>query len=480
MKISLKIVLAVLPLIIVSIIFAEGIIWFSVTRDITQMAEESLDFKLYQLETYTENQWSLLVDNDYAENEDMLTAAKNAVEIYASTLTINKSECIFALDKTGNIVMKSSPVSASPEECAGILSLADKNDRILLNAAFGDKERVFKSVYFIPFRWQIFVSDERKSFFNTVDSITHQAIITVSITAVLAIVLLVALAKFLTRPLTLITKTMRSITTSADLSVRAEVIYNDEIGSLAQTFNFMLDELEKSYKQTKKYAFESTLAQKKEIRIREIFQKYVPQNVIEQFFASPESMLCGETRELVILFSDIRSFTTISESMPPEDVVNCLNRYFSGQVDTVIQYNGIVDKYIGDALMAFWGAPVKTENDALSAVLSALEMLDILVEFNKEQRQLGFPEFKIGIGINLGNVTVGNIGNDRKMNYTIIGDAVNLASRVEDLTKEHNEQLLITEYVYEKVKDSVGTRFIGTTNIRGRTEPVGIYAVHKK
>ncbi|MDR2468613.1 MAG: adenylate/guanylate cyclase domain-containing protein [Spirochaetaceae bacterium] len=480
MKIRLKIILVVLPLIIASLIFAEGIIWFGVTRDITLMAEESLDFKLYQLETYAENQWSLLIENGYAENENMIGAAKSAVEIYASTLAVKQSERIFALDNTGSLVMKNGTINITPEEYAALIELVKTRPDGILNAPLGGKERVLKTSYFIPFRWQIFVSDERESFFSAVDRITAQSLVTLLVASILAIVLLVMLARFLTSPLARIVKTMQRIISSSNLSSRAEVVYNDEIGSLAQNFNFMLDELEKSYKQTKKYAFESTLAQKKEMRIREIFQKYVPHDVIEQFFASPESMLRGETRELVILFSDIRGFTTISETMRPEDVVSCLNRYFSGQVDTVFRYNGIVDKYIGDALMAFWGAPLKTENDALSAVFSALDMLDILAEFNVEQRQLGKPEFSIGIGINMGNVTVGNIGNDRKMNYTIIGDAVNLASRVEELTKEYQQQLLITEYVYQKVKDNVITQLIGNVVVRGRSEPVNVYTVRRK
>ncbi|GMO53256.1 MAG: hypothetical protein Pg6C_19600 [Treponemataceae bacterium] len=481
MSIRIKIIFVVLPLIIASLVLAEGITWFNVTRGINRMAEETLDFKLYELENYAQNQWSMLIENGYAGRENMVSAAESAVEGYAATLAISQTELIFALDKSGGITMKTKDLGASPEEIKALLLLTDADDGKMFNAVFGGRERVFKTEFFVPFRWHIFVSDERAAFFSAADHITALALLTLAAASVAAVILLVIFSRFLTQPLNRIVHTIKDIIDSGDLSAeRAEVIYDDEIGALSRSFNYMLDELEKSYNLTKKYAFEATLSQKKEIRIREIFQKYVPHNVIEQFFAAPETMLRGENRELAILFSDIRGFTGISERMDPQKIVSCLNRYFSGQVDAVIRHNGIVDKYIGDALMAFWGAPVRTENDSLSAVLAALEMLDDLVEFNRDQERIGLPTFRIGIGINLGMATVGNIGNDRKMNYTIIGDAVNLASRVENLTKKYNEQLLITEFVYQNVKDNVNARLIDSATVSGREDMVKIYTVSRK
>ncbi len=132
-----------------------------------------------------------------------------------------------------------------------------------------------------------------------------------------------------------------------------------------------------------------------------------------------------------MLFSDIRGFTTISEGMSPDDLVSSLNRYFSGQVDIIMNRSGIVDKYIGDAIMAFFGAPVTHDDDALQAILAGIEMSEAVEDFNRQQKELGKPEFHIGVGINYGIVTVGNIGTDKKMDYTVIGDMVNLASRLE-------------------------------------------------
>jgi class 3 adenylate cyclase len=282
---------------------------------------------------------------------------------------------------------------------------------------------------------------------------------------------------------------MNGITSNGDLSSRVEVEYNDETGKLASTFNLMISELEKAYAQIKRYAFEAVLAGKKEQRIRQIFQKYVPKDLIDKFFASPESMLVGENRTLAILFSDIRSFTTISENMAPDDLVNSLNRYFSGQVDIIMNRNGIVDKYIGDAIMAFWGAPVKHDDDALQAVLSGLDMIEAVKGFNENQKKIGKPEFHIGIGINYGTVTVGNIGSERKMDYTVIGDMVNLASRMEGLTKTYHSEILISETLHDALTKSEKSveaaaaqlffRLLDTVAVKGKTKGVKIYTAKK-
>jgi class 3 adenylate cyclase/HAMP domain-containing protein len=310
--------------------------------------------------------------------------------------------------------------------------------------------------------------------------------------SVLAVLTLISFARYLINPLERVIEAMNAITSSGNLSSRVEVEYEDETGRLAYTFNLMISELEKAYTQIKRFAFESVLAGKKEQRIRHIFQKYVPKDLIDKFFASPESMLVGENRVLAILFSDIRSFTTISENMAPDDLVNSLNRYFSGQVDIIMNRNGIVDKYIGDAIMAFWGAPIKHDDDALQSVLSGLEMIETVKGFNENQKKNGKPEFNIGIGINYGTVTVGNIGSERKMDYTVIGDMVNLASRMEGLTKTYNSDILISETLFEALNSpekndisngaaehSLSFRLLDTVAVKGKTRGVKIYTVKK-
>jgi class 3 adenylate cyclase len=241
----------------------------------------------------------------------------------------------------------------------------------------------------------------------------------------------------------------------------------------------MTDQLDEAYNQLKKYALHAVIAHKKEMRIRNIFQKYVPTDVIDTFFANPESMLVGENRVLSILFSDVRSFTTISEGLAPDDLVNSLNKYFEMMVDVILSHNGIVDKYIGDAIMAFFGAPVKHDDDPLQSVKTALDMMDKLKEFNRWEKKQGRSEFKIGIGINYGVVTVGNIGSEKKMDYTVIGDMVNLASRLEGLTKKYKESIIISGTLYHKIKGEFPCRMIDKVIVKGKSKGVDIYSVYR-
>jgi class 3 adenylate cyclase len=276
-----------------------------------------------------------------------------------------------------------------------------------------------------------------------------------------------------------VVEAMRRIIGTSDLSSRVAVEFKDETGELAHTFNVMTGELDKAYQQIKRYAYQAVLASKRETKIRHIFQKYVPQELIDRFFKHPEAMLIGDNRELAVLFSDIRSFTTISEGMRPDELVNSLNRYFSDQVDIVMNRGGIVDKYIGDAIMAFFGAPVQHQDDALQSVLAGIEMTEAVKTFNEGQRSMGKPEFKIGVGINYGTVTVGNIGTERKMEYTVIGDMVNLASRLEGLTKVYRQELLIAESLHSKICDSLDCRWLDTVAVKGKTKGVRIYTACK-
>jgi class 3 adenylate cyclase len=161
--------------------------------------------------------------------------------------------------------------------------------------------------------------------------------------------------------------------------------------------------------------------------------------------------------------------------MEPDDLVNSLNRYFGLMVDTLMERGGVVDKYIGDAIMAIFGAPTKHADDALRSVLAGLEMTESLEVFNVGQRERGKPEFRIGVGINYGVVTVGNIGCDKKMNYTVIGDAVNLASRLEGATKMYHQPLLMSQAVRDRVADQIRCRQVDKIAVKGKSEGISVY-----
>lgn len=183
----------------------------------------------------------------------------------------------------------------------------------------------------------------------------------------------------------------------------------------------------------------------------------------------------GHKQELTILFSDIRGFTTLSETIKPEQVVEMLNFYLARMTDVVFNNQGTLDKFIGDAVMAFWGAPVDDSKHALNAVISALSMKFKLKEINKHFLSKYNMEFKIGIGVNTGNVIVGNIGSNKRLDYTVIGDNVNLASRLEGLTKNYGIEILIGEATFSSIKDSIFCRPIDWVLVKGKKEATSIY-----
>lgn len=212
----------------------------------------------------------------------------------------------------------------------------------------------------------------------------------------------------------------------------------------------------------------------REKRMKNTMYRYMTPNVAEQVMALGEdAMMVGERKEVTILFSDIRGYTTITENMEAAEVVKLLNQYFETMVEAVFNYEGTLDKFIGDALMAVFGAPLPLENHALMAVLSALDMRRRLKEFNKSR--LGYPELKIGIGISSGDVVSGNIGSQKRMDYTVIGDGVNLSSRLEQITKQYGCDIVLSEFTYELCQERIWVRELDKVRVKGKQQGVSIY-----
>jgi adenylate cyclase len=474
-SIRVKIVLVVLPLLVVTLVLAGSASYFMASTGITRIAKDFLGFKASELEKYAAGQWLLLVQNDLTEQPEMVEATQAAVSGFAEGMVRSGTELMFAVLPSGEMVFATQVVDVSPDEGRALKELFNGERLELRTIDVAGVQRVARGFYFEPYDWYVFVTETRDAFYSDVDRITTQTIYIVVGASLVSVLLLLIFANRLIRPLTKVADTMRKIITSNDLSARVPVEFKDETGTLAHTFNLMVGELDKAYSQVKNYALRAVIAQKKEAKIRQIFQKYVPQELIDQFFENPEAMLVGDNRVLSILFSDIRSFSTISEGIMPDQLVQSLNAYFSVMVDIIMNRRGIVDKYIGDAIMAFFGAPIKREDDALQSVLAGIEMTKAVEEFNKSQEAAGLPPFYTGVGINYGVVTVGNIGTDRKMDYTVIGDMVNLASRLEGLTKYYRQPLIISESLQAKVKDQVACRLLDTVAVKGKKTGTRIY-----
>lgn len=210
--------------------------------------------------------------------------------------------------------------------------------------------------------------------------------------------------------------------------------------------------------------------------VKDTFGKYMTKQVADEILKNPGMIAPGgKKQEVTILFSDIRGFTTFAEGRPPDEVLSHLNEYMSAMVDVIIKYQGTVDKFIGDAIMAVYGSPLIREGDTLRAVKTALEMQQRLNELNESWARVGKPPFNIGIGINTGEVIVGNIGGIRRMEYTVIGDNVNTASRIEGLTKNYGCPIIISRSTYEKVKDNVIANKLESAAVKGKSQSVELF-----
>jgi len=266
-------------------------------------------------------------------------------------------------------------------------------------------------------------------------------------------------ARNLSRPLRALAEHTRVIG-RGDYGRRLELGRADEIGELAASFNKMSE----------------GLAERD--RVRDLLDKNVSPEIAAQMMRDG-GVLGGEEREVTVLFVDLRSFTRLSEMMAPRDVLALLNRYFDRMSGIVEIYHGVVDKYIGDEIMAIFGAPVAFPNHADCAILAALDMQAALARLNGELLTEGRSKLAFGIGINTARIIAGNIGSSRRLNYSVIGDGVNVAARLEDLTRmsQFRADILVSGATLAAAKGSYRTRPLGAAPVRGRDEPVEVFAV---
>lgn len=210
-------------------------------------------------------------------------------------------------------------------------------------------------------------------------------------------------------------------------------------------------------------------------KIAGLFGQYVPPQLVEEMSGNPDSAsMEGDSREMTVLFSDIRDFTSMSEQLEPRQLTELINHYLTPMTRIIHKHRGTIDKYIGDAVMAFWGAPLKDPEHARHALLAALEMQARLGGLMKEFAARGWPVFRIGVGVNTGAMTVGNMGSEFRRAYTVMGDSVNLASRLESLSKEYGVGIVVGEATMRAVPDVV-YRELGRVCVKGRLEPLAIY-----
>ena len=214
-------------------------------------------------------------------------------------------------------------------------------------------------------------------------------------------------------------------------------------------------------------------------KLRRLFQRYVSPEVVQRLVDRPEALaLEGERRKVSVLFSDIRGFTSLSERLPAEELVLCLNRYLTVMVEIIHRNGGMVDKFIGDAIMAIFGAPLPATDHAARAVKTGCDMQAALVRLNRKFEDEGIPQLTIGVGVHSGEAVIGNVGSPDRMEYTVIGDTVNVASRIESLCKRFGPCVLISAATRSEVVDGAfAFESVGDEFLKGRAEPVSIFRV---
>ena len=296
--------------------------------------------------------------------------------------------------------------------------------------------------------------------YRAAQTITRQNLYLTGIVLLFSILAVWFLSRAMTRPVKLLTEASRKIE-EGEFLLDLKATTQDELGILTESFVHM----------------GKGLAERE--RMKDTFGKFVNKEIAE--LALKGDLVLGGTRKTAtIFFSDIRSFTAISENMEPEAVVEFLNDYMTRMVDCIEKTHGVVDKFIGDAIMGVWGAPISqgsSEADALNAISAMLMMRTSLAEFNAGRGGPEKPLLRIGCGVNTGPCLAGQIGSLKRMEYTVIGDAVNLASRIEALNKPFHTDILVSENTYELLKDKLIVEPMPPIKVKGKTDPLQIYAV---
>jgi len=223
-------------------------------------------------------------------------------------------------------------------------------------------------------------------------------------------------------------------------------------------------------------AYHYMIEEREKRRIRATFQHYLAASVVEEILKDPDKLkLGGEEKELAILFSDIRDFTSISERLSPSQIEQLLNEYFTSMTSVIFKYGGTLDKYMGDAIMAFFGAPLDQSDHHLRACLTATGMIEELKMLQQKWEKRELPPLDIGIGINSGLMVVGNMGSDSLFDYTVIGDNVNLGARLESLNKQYGTNIIVSEFTYRYVNDQFSFRELDLVQVKGKEKVVKIY-----
>jgi adenylate cyclase len=303
----------------------------------------------------------------------------------------------------------------------------------------------------------LYVGFSKETIAAALTTARNRATLITVVLVVISVAGAVGLATLLSRPIFRLVQGTRAIA-EGNFQIALPVTSRDELGTLTESFNQMARSL-----------------REKEM-IKRAFTRYVAREVVEEVLKDPEQLtLTGERREVTVLFCDIRGFTPLAERLTPEQVVGLLNEFYTLMIETTFKHDGTLDKFIGDAVMAIFGAPIAHPDHAIRAIKTALDMQSGIAELNERRAVVGKEPIRIGIGVNVGEVVAGTVGTEDRMEYTVIGDSVNLAARLESNAKPG--RILISGHTYERVQDLVKAVSLGSIKVKGKEEEVEVYEV---
>jgi len=367
---------------------------------------------------------------------------------------------VIVADHDGKVLAHSDPraVKSTVERPKGLEPL---KDRLLIQTYKTPQGRIID--FAVPLVYSavpvgaLYLGFSEEAITSALASARNQALLITLLMVLAGLGGAVGLAALLSRPIFRLVQGTRAIA-AGNLNITLPVASRDELGALTDSFNRMARSL-----------------REKEM-IKRAFTRYVAREVVEEILKDPENLvLSGERRQVTVLFCDVRGFTPMSERLAPEEVVLLLNDFYNLMIETTFKYDGTLDKFLGDAVMAVFGAPMAYPDHSARAIRTALAMQEGIAGLNERRVREGKEPIAVGIGVSAGEAVAGTVGTEDRMEYTVIGDSVNLAARLEANAKAG--QILISYRTYERVRDLVEARPLGRIRVKGKEEEVEVYEV---
>lgn len=368
---------------------------------------------------------------------------------------------VIVADHDGRVLAHSDPQAAVKSTVDRPKGLEPLKDRLLVQIYKTPQGRVID--FAVPLVYSgvpvgaLYLGFSEEAITAALASARNQALVITLVMVLAGLGGAVGLAALLSRPIFRLVQATGAIA-AGNFNITLPVASRDELGMLTDSFNRMARSL-----------------REKEM-IKRAFTRYVAREVVEEILKNPENMaLTGERREVTVLFCDVRGFTPLSERLSPEEVVLLLNDFYNLMIETTFKHDGTLDKFLGDAVMAVFGAPLAHPDHSARAIRTALAMQEGIVGLNERRARDGKEPIAVGIGVSAGEAVAGTVGTEDRMEYTVIGDSVNLAARLESNAKPG--QILISHRTYERVRDLVDARPLGRIRVKGKEEEVEVYEV---